>query len=59
MDAHKQETYVDFFKIKNYIFVKKEKLFELIWVQDDEISKINICDESNTIIEIFRYYPHP
>lgn len=50
MDAHKQETYVDFFKMKNYIFVKKEKLFELIWVQDDEISKINICDESNTII---------
>lgn len=54
MDAHKQENYVDLQRI-----IYSKKLFKLVWVQDNEISKINICDESSTFIEIFRYCPHP
>lgn len=57
MDAHKHENYMDWFKTKNIICSKK--VDEILWVQDVEISKINICDESSTFIDIFRYCPHP
>lgn len=45
--------------LKRRILYVLKKLIKIVWVQDVEISKINICDESSTFIDIFRYCPHP
>lgn len=45
--------------LKQRILYVLKKLIKIVWVQDVEISKINICDESSTFIDIFRYCPHP
>lgn len=45
--------------LKQRILYVLKKLIKIVWVQDVEISKINIWDESSTFIDIFRYCPHP